>query len=800
MINWDEFTEKARDALFSAQNILMRYKQNQLRTEHLLLSLLEEEEGMIKEILKELRVDTESLKEETERFIREYGYEVSYPDPSQAVKQIYVTPQVKHVFDVAKREAKRMADNYIGTEHMLIALTKEEESIAARLLKKYGVDAERVYMAIKKLRTSSKFGGEEENVELLKKYTTDLTELAKEGKLDPVIGRENEIVRVVQILNRKTKNNPVLIGDPGVGKTAIVDGLAQKIVHGRVPENFKKKRVLALDLPRIVAGSKFRGEFEERLKGVIDSIKRRAGEVILFIDELHTVVGAGSAEGGIDASNILKPELARGTLQCIGATTVDEYRKYIERDKALERRFQPILVDEPSVEETMEILKGLRPKYEEFHKVKITDDAIEAAAKLSKRYIQNRFLPDKAIDLIDEAASRIRMESMFIPDELYDMEKRKKELEEKINEAAKNEDYKTAAELKVEYERLKQEFDTAYAKWQKEHPKHDTVDEEDVAEVLEKWTGIPAKRLLSSEKERLLDLEKRIHTRFIDQEHAVRDVADSVRRAMAGMKDPRRPIGVFLFLGPTGVGKTELAKALARELFNTEDALVRIDMSEYMERFNVSRLVGAPPGYVGYEEGGQLTEAVRRKPFSVILLDEIEKAHQDVFNILLQLIDEGRLTDGKGNIVDFRNTVIIMTSNLGSKLLVENRGEVDYDVIQEELKQHFRPEFLNRIDSVILFHPLTTEDMKRIVDVIMKDMAERLKERDIELKVTEEARELLARNGYSDVYGARPLKRVIQREVENKIASMILRDEIKDGDSITVGVKDEEIYISVGTQ
>lgn len=798
MINWDEFTEKARNALFDAQNVLMRYKQNQLRTEHILLSLLEEEEGMIKEILKELKVNTEKLKEETERFIREYGYETSYSDPNRSVKQIYITPQVKHVFDVAKREARRMADNYIGTEHILIALTREEESIAARLLKKYGVDPEKVYITVKKLRTSSKFGGEEENVELLKKYTTDLTQLAKEGKMDPVIGREKEVIRVVQILNRKTKNNPVLIGDPGVGKTAIVDGLAQRIMDGKVPEDFKKKKVLALDLPRIVAGSKFRGEFEERLKGVIDSVKKRAGEIILFIDELHTVVGAGAAEGGIDASNILKPELARGTLQCIGATTVDEYRKHIEKDKALERRFQPVLVNEPSVEETIEILKGLRSRYEEFHKVKISDNALKAAARLSKRYIQNRFLPDKAIDLIDEAASRIRMENMFIPDELYNMEKRKRDLDEKINEAAKNEDYKTAAELKMEYERLKQKFDTAYAKWQQEHPKHDTVDDEDVADVLEKWTGIPARRLLISEKERLLDLEKRIHAKFIDQDHAVKDVADSVRRAMAGMKDPKRPIGVFLFLGPTGVGKTELAKALARELFNTEDALIRIDMSEYMERFNVSRLIGAPPGYVGYEEGGQLTEAVRRKPFSVVLLDEIEKAHQDVFNILLQLIDEGRLTDGKGNIVDFRNTVMIMTSNLGSKLLAENKGDANYDVIQEELKQHFRPEFLNRIDSVILFNPLTTENMKQIVDVLMRDIKERLKEKDIELSITEEAREQLARDGYSDVYGARPLKRVITREVENRIAEMLLRDEIKEGDNVTITVENEEIHISVG--
>ncbi|HIP91878.1 MAG TPA: AAA family ATPase [Thermotoga sp.] len=774
------------------QDILARYKQNQLSSEHILLSILEEGKNIAVEILKDIGVNVEKLKEDTEVFIGKYGYKSSV---GGGVTQIFITPDARHIMEKAREEARRMGDEKIGTDHLLLGMILTPDSSAFRILSRHGVTPEKVYESIKRVR--AKGSSEEENVEALVRFTTDLTQLAREGKLMPVIDRDKEIKRLMQILSRKIKNNPVIVGDPGVGKTAIVEGLAQKIVSGDVPAFLKNVKILRLDMGRLIAGTRFRGDFEERLKKLIDEAKARRGEIILFIDEVHTVVGAGAAEGALDAANILKPELASGSLQIIGATTVEEYRKYIEKDKALERRFQPIFVKEPSIEETIEILRGLKKTFEEHHGVKITDDAIEAAAKLSERYITERFLPDKAIDLIDEAAAKVRLETTYPPKEMQETETKIKELEDKINEHVVKGEYEKAAQLKMELQSLKEKYEEMRKDLEE---KEKLVDENEIAKVVEQWTGIPVSKIMESEREKLLKLEELIHQRIVDQEEAVKIVAKTIRKARVGIKDPKRPIGVFLFLGPTGVGKTELAKALAEVLFGSEEALIRIDMSEYMERHSVSRLIGSPPGYVGYEEGGQLTEAVRRRPYSVILLDEVEKANFEVFNVLLQVFDDGRLTDGKGNTVDFKNTIIIMTSNIASDTILRSieRGESFEKIetmVKEELKKFFRPEFINRIDSIVIFKPLSMEHVKKIVDIMIKRLEERLKDRKIELELSERAKEYLARKGYDPAFGARPLRRIIEKEIETPLAMKIISGEIKDNDRVFIDIVDGKVVI-----
>jgi ATP-dependent Clp protease ATP-binding subunit ClpC len=688
---------------------------------------------------------------------------------------------------------------------LLIAIAGESKGEAATILGESGVTQEKIYQALQKIRGGHRVTDRqaESKYRSLEKYGHDLTDLARQGKLDPVIGRENEIKRVIQILSRRTKNNPVIIGDAGVGKTAVAEGLAQKIAAEDVPDSLKGKKVVALDMGALVAGSKFRGEFEERLKAVLDEVRQAAGEVVMFIDELHTVVGAGGAEGAIDASNMLKPALARGEIQCIGATTLDEYRKRIEKDKALERRFSPVYLDEPSVEATIEILRGLRPRYEAHHKIEIDDSALVAAAKLSQRYVSDRFLPDKAIDLIDEAASKLRLDMESAPDEVKTLDRELKGLRDEEEAASQRGDYQKAAELKAERIRLEQEYDQAKSKWQKERKIDSTVDEEDIAGLVAQWTGIPVSRMMETETDKLVHMEERIHQRLVDQEEAVVAVSEAVRRGRAGLKDPKRPVGSFIFLGPTGVGKTELARALAEFLFDDEDALVRLDMSEYMERHTVSRLIGSPPGYVGYEEGGQLTEAVHRRPYRVILFDEVEKAHPDVLSILLQLLDDGRLTDGHGRTVDFRNTVVIMTSNLGSKEFQRGgigflrRDEGDEQKmradVESALKKNLLPELLNRIDDVIIFHTLTQEHLKSIVDLLTREVERRLSERKIKLEVSEDAKTWLVRKGYDPVFGARPLRRAIQKYVENPISTKILQGEFKEGDTVAVSLQEDEL-------
>ena len=778
MFNLEEYTEKAQKVMMSIQDIMTRYRQNQLSSEHILLAILEEGNNVGVELLKEMNVDINKLKDEVETFIGKYGVRV--PEGT-SVSQIFITPDARHVIEKAREEARRMGDSKIGTEHLLLGMVLSPDSTAFRILSRYGVTPERVYEAIRKIRATGRTD-EAENIEALARFTVDLTQLAREKKLMPVVDREKEIRRVIQILSRRTKNNPVLIGDPGVGKTAVVEGLAQRIVEGKVPLFLRNVRVLKLDMGRLVAGTRFRGDFEERVKRLLDELKRKKGEVILFIDEVHTVVGAGAAEGALDAANIMKPELTTGEIQIIGATTVEEYRKYIEKDRALERRFQPVLVEEPTVEQTVEILKGLRKVFEDHHKVKITDDALEAAAKLSARYITNRFLPDKAVDLIDEAASYVRLESSYPSEEILKLEEKMRELEDRINAAVVKGEYEEAAKLKVELQKLKEEYEKARKSQEKVEP---VVNEDIVAKIVEQWTGIPVSRIMESEKDKLLKLEELIHQRLVNQEEAVRMVARTIRRARVGIKNPRRPIGVFLFLGPTGVGKTELARTLADVLFGSEDAMIRLDMSEYMEKHSVARLIGAPPGYVGYEEGGQLTEAVRRRPYSVILLDEIEKAHPDVFNILLQVFEDGRLTDGKGNTVDFRNTIIIMTSNIGSEKILESQENVRLE-IEKEIRNVFKPEFLNRIDAIVYFKPLTMDEVKKIVEIMVKQLEDILKDKRITLELTERAKEYLAEAGYVPSLGARPLRRIIELELESMIADKILEGEIKEGDHIVV--------------
>ncbi len=780
--------DKLREVLERAGESLKDYRQNLLRPEHVLLAILEDEEGEVVKILKSMDKEIDSIVDELDELVSSY-YGVYYGDSSN----IYMSKELSEVLESAKKEAKMFGKTKVTPIHFFLALLKSTLQVS-NILRKYGIDYDEVLRKLKEMQER----GELDDGNVLAKYTIDLTKMAKEGKLTPLIGREKELQRIIEILTRKTKNNPVLVGDPGVGKTAIVEGLAQRIVKGEVPDQLKGKVVLALDMGRILAGTKYRGEFEERLKSVIDEIKKLGDKVILFIDELHTIVGAGAAEGAMDAANILKPALARGELRCIGATTVEEYRKHIEKDKALARRFQPVYIGEPSEEETIEILKGLRESYEKHHGVRITDEALEAAVKLSSRYITERFLPDKAIDLIDEASSKVKLRKSTKDPRIVEMEEKMKKVEEDIDELTVKSRYKEACEkkkelfdLKKEYEKMKEELG---------YKEDNTVTEDDIAKVVESWTGIPATKLVESEREKLLKLEELIHQRIVDQEEAVKVIADTIRKARAGIKDPRRPIGVFLFLGPTGVGKTELAKALAEVLFGSEEALIRIDMSEYMERHSVSRLIGSPPGYVGYEEGGQLTEAVRRRPYSVILLDEVEKANVEVFNVLLQVFDDGRLTDGKGNTVDFKNTIIIMTSNIASDTILRSieKGE-DFEkieaMVREELKRFFRPEFINRIDSIVIFRPLSMEHVKKIVDIMIRRLEERLKDKKIELELTERAKEYLARKGYDPAFGARPLRRVIEREIETPLAMKIISGEVKDNDRVFIDVVDGKIVM-----
>ncbi len=798
----ERFTEQAQEALAASQQIATQFQHSQWDVEHILLALLVQQEGLVGKILTEIGVSVEAVRSELEATLGKT------PKVTYETTQIYATPRVAQLIKTASDRADEFKDEFISTEHLLLAIIEEEKGEAARILKSHGLDREKVLGALQKLRGGHRVtdARAESKYRSLEKYGRDLTEMARRGKLDPVIGREDEIRRVMQVLTRRTKNNPVIVGDAGVGKTAIAEGLAQKIATDDVPDSLKGKRVVALDMGALVAGSKFRGEFEERLKAVMDEVRQAQGEVILFIDEIHTVVGAGAAEGAIDASNMLKPALAHGELQCVGATTMDEYRKFIEKDKALERRLQPVFVSEPSIEATIEMLKGLRPRYEAHHKIEIKDEALEAAARLSQRYISDRYLPDKAIDLIDEAASKLRIDTESAPPEVKSLEQRLNQLVNEEEAASQRQDYESSAQLKAERLRLEEEYNQAKAKWLEQEKINGVVDEEDIAQLISKWTGIPVSQMLEGEAEKLLHMEERIHERLVNQDEAVTAIAEAIRRSRAGLKDPQRPIGSFIFLGPTGVGKTELARTLARFLFDDENAMVRLDMSEYQERHTVSRLIGAPPGYIGYEEGGQLTEAVRRRPYRVILLDEVEKAHPEVFNSLLQILDDGRLTDGHGRTVDFKNTVVIMTSNVGAELIKRQMSlgfaptketkaqKLDYETMKErvlaEMKKTFRPEFINRIDEIIVFHQLTEEQLRQIVDLLVKDLQERLAERKLNIELTEKAKSWLAKEGYDPVYGARPLRRAIERYVENPLSAKLLKGEFGEGDTVKVDLVD----------
>ena len=807
MMRFDRFTERAQEAAQRATEIIQRYGHNQIDTEHLLLALIEQPEGVVPQILEILKVDPQILQERLDYILK------TSPKASifgGGAGQIFITPRVKRIIDQANEEASRLKDEYISTEHIFLAILSEKNTPASRLLETTGITRERVLDAINQLRGGQRVTDPqaESRYRTLEKYSRDLTRLAREGKLDPVIGRDKEILRVMQILSRRTKNNPVLIGEAGVGKTAIVEGLATKIAANDVPEILMGKKVVSLDMGAMIVGSRFRGEFEERLKATIEEVQHSNGEIILFIDELHTVVGAGAAQGSMDASNMLKPALSRGELQCIGATTLDEYQKYIEKDAALARRFAPVFVDEPSQDDTIKMLMGLRDRYEAHHKVHFSDEALVAAVRLSSRYVTDRRLPDKAIDLMDEAAAKLRVALYSMPDDLKQMKSEIDRLSAEEEQAGVERDYERAARKKAEKLRLEEEFNQKRDQWEAEHKLDEVVDVNDIAEVLAQWTGIPVNQMMESEAERLLKMEDRLHERIIGQEAAIHAVADAIRRARSGLKDPRRPIGSFIFIGPSGVGKTELAKALAEFLFDDEDALVRLDMSEYHEQHTVSRLFGAPPGYVGYEEGGQLTEAVRRRPYRVILFDEIEKAHPEVWNALLQILDDGRLTDGQGRVVDFRNTVLIMTSNLGTEF-VRKGGTLGFlqktdsdedreaqDKVDKALKSTFRPEFLNRIDEIIMFSPLNKEQMMQIVDLQMKEVQARLLEHGLNVELTNSAREWLANEGYDPSFGARPLKRALQKYVESPLSISLLSGEYVSGDTVVVDLDAEkhEIY------
>lgn len=806
---YGRFTKKAETALIYAKECAMAFGHNYIGTEHILWGLVREGTGVAASVLLSNGVNEERIRNKIKELIGA---------GEGTAQNLTYTPRTKRVLELSYAEARRMGQNYIGTEHILIGIMREGESVAVKILSDLGVDLRKLYENIITMLTEDTPMAVAQNkptaanleTPTLDQFGRDLTAFARDGKVDPVIGRDKEIERVIQVLSRRTKNNPCLIGEPGVGKTAICEGLAQKIVEGNVPEILKDKRVVSLDLSSMVAGAKYRGEFEDRLKKAIEEI-RNAGNVIMFIDELHTIVGAGAAEGAIDAANILKPLLARGEIQIIGATTLDEYRKYIEKDAALERRFQPITVGEPTQEEAIEILKGIRDKYEAHHKVKITDKAIEAAVRLSTRYITDRFLPDKAIDLIDEASSKVRLTCFTAPNELKELERKIEDIHKMKEDAIISQEFERAATLRDEENKLKEELESKREAWKMENSINtQVVTEEEIASVVAAWTGVPVSRLAQEESERLKNLEAELHKRVIGQEEAVKAVARAIRRGRVGLKDPKRPVGSFIFSGPTGVGKTELSKALAEALFGDESQMVRIDMSEYMEKHSVSRLVGSPPGYVGYDEGGQLTEKVRRKPYSVVLFDEIEKAHPDVFNMLLQVLDDGRLTDASGRVVDFRNTVIIMTSNVGGRNIVEPKrlgfGTYEEDAARDyqdmkknvmtELKKTFRPEFLNRVDEIIVFHPLSQDEIKEIASLMLAQTAKRLEENNIRVTFSDDVRDYLAEKGYDKTYGARPLRRTIQEEIEDKLAEAILDNIIKEGDSVTISCQEGKIVIN----
>ena len=798
----ERFTEQAQESLSNSQLILNRYRHNQWDCEHILMALIEQEKGVPAEILNELGLNIDVLHSRVHSMLE------NADKTAGSSNQIYETPRLNELFVRADTEAKRLNDEFIGSEHLLVALTQEDTGEVSEVLEEFDISTEKVYQALQKVRGGHRITDQraESRYGSLEKFATDLTTLADDGKLDPIVGREAEVSRVMQTLIRRTKNNPVLIGGAGVGKTAIAEGLAQRIVSEDVPDDLRGKKVLSLDMGSLLAGSKFRGEFEERLKAVMDEVKQSAGQIILFIDEIHTVVGAGASEGSVDASNMMKPALARGELQCLGATTEDEYRRYIESDAALERRFQPVLVEEPDLITSVEMLKALRPKYEAHHKLEIQDQALEAAASLSQRYISGRLLPDKAVDLIDEAASKIRIDLQLHPTTLREKQSRLRQLEIEEIAASERSEYEKSAELKTKRLKMLQEFEDERSTLSKvSNSSGNTVDEEDIATLIASWTGIPVSRLLENEADRLVNMEERLHERVVGQESAVKSVSDAIRRARAGLNDPNRPIGSFIFLGSTGVGKTELAKALAWYLFDDAENMVRIDMSEYMEAHSISRLIGAPPGYVGFEDGGQLTEAVRRRPFRVILFDEIEKAHPDVFNLLLQLLEDGRLTDNRGTTVDFRNTIVIMTSNLGTGVVepetlgfIRNASNLDSgtrlrESIEQALKKSFRPEFLNRIDDIVIFDSIERDQLLRIVDIMIEDIKKRMLNNGVRLDFSDEIREWIADEGYDEEYGARPLRRCIQRKIENPLSTMLLQGDFGDDSEVKIVLKHGEL-------